>query len=357
VRLRPQDASPIAAPEAAALFAGLPRGALLVAVSGGPDSVALLGLLAEADAAGAPARPLFAATIDHGLRAEARAEAEMVARMAAGLGVAHAILPWTGPKPTTGLQEAARAARRRLLVGEARRTGCVAILTAHTLDDQAETVLMRAAAGSGLQGLRGMRAHTRIDGLALIRPLLGVAKTRLVATCRTRGWRFADDPTNADPRFARARWRTIAPLLAAEGLDAARIAALAARLALADDALEAKAAQALAAARSDDGIDARRLFEEPIEIARRAVGRLVAAGGGGAAPRLARLEALVDALAAAVASASPLRRTLGGVAVRLDARGRLTIAPEPLRRRGLRQGASTNASLDPWQIGSRGLCS
>src|SRR5437588_867075 len=101
-------------------------------------------------------KKLIAVTIDHGLRPEGAREAAAVKRLARRLGVAHRILRWRGTKPKTGLQEAARSVRYRLLGQAAAKAGCAHILTAHTLDDQAETVLFRLARGSGLVGLAGM---------------------------------------------------------------------------------------------------------------------------------------------------------------------------------------------------------
>ena len=139
-------------------------------------------------------------------------------RSAAKLGVPHATLVWTGPKPSTRLQERAREARYRLLVEHARAIGADAIATAHHADDQAETVLFRLLRGSGVAGLAGMAATSRRDGVTIVRPLLGVAKSDLVAFCRARGVAFADDPSNADPRYARTRLRALLGRLADEGL-------------------------------------------------------------------------------------------------------------------------------------------
>ena len=108
---------------------------------------------------------------------------------------------WTGPKPATGIQEAARKVRYRLLVAAAKQAGCTHLVTGHTLDDQAETVLMRLAAGTGLTGLAGMRAAIDRDGIRHVRPLLDVRKAALVDACRREGWPFVEDPSNADERL------------------------------------------------------------------------------------------------------------------------------------------------------------
>ena len=224
------------------IFAGLESAsAIVAAVSGGPDSTALLHALGCWNSQRSRPR-ILVATIDHKLRPEAWAEADAVAAAAAILGLAHFRLTWRGRKPATGLQEAAREARYGLLAALAREHGASHLVTAHTLDDQAETVLMRLARGSGLAGLGGMRRQGQTRGLVHCRPFLHLPKAALVTACRDHGWPFFDDPSNADPRFARTRWRAILPQLAAEGLDARRLAKLAERAQQAEDALAAKAA-------------------------------------------------------------------------------------------------------------------
>jgi len=149
--------APLSAEEAKSLFADLARApALVLAVSGGPDSTALLMLAARWCAALKRGPQLLAVTVDHGLRAQSAAEANSVKRLARKLGVPHKTLRWTGRKPSTGLQEAARETRYRLLAEAARKTGAQHVVTAHTLDDQAETVMLRLARGSGLSGLAAM---------------------------------------------------------------------------------------------------------------------------------------------------------------------------------------------------------
>lgn len=340
--------TPLSAVEAGSLFAGLAGEArLLAAVSGGPDSVALLALLRDwSRGRGKP--ELFAATIDHGLRPEAAAEAGMVAELCGKLGVPHVILRWNVEALSSGVQEKARAARYRLLCAQARTLGGAVLVSGHTLDDQAETLLMRLAHGSGPAGLSGMRSRTRKDDVALARPLLGVAKARLVATCRARGLAFVSDPANADPRFERARWRSLAPVLAEIGLGAQRLGPLAARMARLDDAIEAVAACRLAEIALPDGEGgARRLAlgalrEEPEEIVLRVLARALtdAGGRGDAPPRLERLEACASGLREALAGRARLRRTLSGCVLALDRQGVLTLSPEGPRRRGVHPAPS-----------------
>lgn len=245
---RPRDeATPLDASAFAALFQPLRNGPgpLLAAVSGGPDSTALMHALARWSRAERGRPAVAVATIDHGLRPGSRAEAEVVGGAAAAVGLGHRILTWTRRDEAPASQDAARRARYRLLVAHAAEIGASSLLTAHTVDDQAETILIRLAAGSGLSGLAGMQATTTRSGISHHRPLLAIAKARLVATCQAEGWLYIDDPSNRDPRFARARWRALMPALTAEGLDAARLAHLAARLRRADEALDQMAAEAL----------------------------------------------------------------------------------------------------------------
>ncbi len=153
------------------------------------------------------------------------------------LRVPHATLVWEGEKPAARLQERAREARYDLLTAEARRVGAGVIVTAHHLDDQAETVLFRLMRGSGLAGLAGMAARTRRGEVEIARPLLGLGKAELVAFCEARGLAYVSDPSNENPRFARPRLRRLAGALAAEGLDAPALARLARRAAVAEAAL------------------------------------------------------------------------------------------------------------------------
>jgi tRNA(Ile)-lysidine synthase len=331
--------------EANVLFSGLEgaRG-LILAVSGGPDSTALL-VLAARWAKGIKQRlkrapDLMAITIDHGLRPEAAREAAAVKRVAKSFGVLHRTLRWRGKKPKSGLQEAARIARYRLLADTASRAGYAHILTAHTLDDQAETILFRLARGSGLVGLAGMAHASPLplggqDAIFLVRPLLRLPKSRLLATLAAARIGYSEDPSNHDPRFTRVRLRGLMPELAREGLDARGLARLAARVRRADAAIEfavgaARAALAPGVWRERGPITfaTARYADLPAEVALRLLGRAIAHAGDEGPVELAKLESLYEALRHA---RSRLRRTLAGAQITLD-KDRLTVERAPVRR-------------------------
>ena len=183
---------------------------MAVGVSGGPDSLALVLLVDRwARQRGGQA---WALTVDHGLRAESAMEARVVAGWLAARGIPHDTLTWagtwTGDKPTTGIQEAARDARYRLLTGWCRAHGVLHLLTAHHRQDQIETHLIRRRAGSGTDGLAAMSAVRELPGCRLVRPLLAVPPARLLAVLAEEYQPFLRDPSNLDPAFERARLRT-----------------------------------------------------------------------------------------------------------------------------------------------------
>jgi len=290
----------------------------------------------------APVGPMLVATVDHGLRPEARAEAEQVAAWAEAAGLAHRILTWAGVKPRTQVQEIARNVRYDLLFGLAREVGASSVLTGHTLDDQAETVLMRLTRGTGVAGLAGMRPRSALHGITLVRPFLALRKARLVATCRAEGWPFLDDPSNVDPRYARARLRRLMPLMEREGLTPERLATLAARARRAEDAHEVRITAVIEAAYVATGegrieIDGAILRAEPDHIMLGVVTRAIASVAKALTRpvRLDRFEArILGDLRDALDRSEALRITLGGALIDLRVGGRLILTPEPQRRRG-----------------------
>lgn len=345
--------APLIEPEVAALLGLLPHaGCIVLAVSGGADSTALMvlaqGWRSAREKRGEPTPELIAATVDHGLRPQSRAEAEWVAGAATRCGVPHEILAWTGPKPKSGLEQAARSARRRLLIAFARRHGANHVVTAHTLDDQAETVLMRLAAGSGPSGLAGMRPAQDWQGVTFLRPFLSVCKGRLVATLRNVGIDWLEDPMNADLSFARPRLRAARAVLTREGLTPERLGRLAERMARYEEVVAGAAAVMrpnLRHCECPDGWDADALLAAPTELALRLLADEIARVSGPEAQtrpiRLGRLEALWQDVRAAIASRRTARRTLAGALITV-ARGRcvrVTAAP-PRRTRPTGRGAN-----------------
>lgn len=317
---------------------------VLVAVSGGPDSMALAELAArwrDGAAPGAIRPPIFAATVDHGLREGSRAEAEMAAAFVTSRGIPHSILEWTGEKPATALQARARDARYALLAAEARRLGADVIVTAHHADDQAETILMRLVRGSAVAGLAGMAALSRRENLTLFRPFLGVRKADLISFCERAGVAFACDPSNENPRFGRTGARRLAAMLEAEGLGPGEWARLARRAARAEAALAAATRNALAALPGEAGapLPMDALARLPEEIALRCVAAGVRAAGERESLRLERLEGAWERLARAYGEKQAIALTLGGIRIGLDLRGVLTFSTEPARRRGFSPAA------------------
>ncbi|WP_213773522.1 tRNA lysidine(34) synthetase TilS [Bradyrhizobium sp. dw_78] len=341
--------SVISAQDAKRLFAALRAApALVLAVSGGPDSTALMWLAARWRRNLAHGPRLIAVTIDHGLRAEAAREARDVKRLAQSLGLPHRTMRWRGAKPKTGLPAAARAARYKLLAEAARTSGATHILTAHTRDDQAETLLMRMLRGSGIAGLAAMASQSEREGVLLARPFLGVSKSQLVATLKKAKIGFAEDPTNRDLNFTRPRLRALMPALAAEGGDARTLVRLASRLARANAAVEvladgaerylALAGGAASPARLDARVfDFAAFAGLPEEVRIRLLQRAIDRFGHEGPAELGKIEGLLLALDQAGARQSgkgrfSLKQTLAGALISLVG-GRIRVEPAPPRRR------------------------
>jgi len=293
----------------AAFAAGRP---VAVAVSGGPDSMALAWLLAQRG-------PVHALTVDHGLRPEAGAEAAQVGQWVKNWPhVRHAVLKIDSLDGQGGVMENARAARYDLLADYCRKNKIRALFVAHHLDDQAETFLFRLAKGSGLDGLAAMRRETRYDeNIIIIRPLLDIPKSRLIATCRQNGIPFVADPTNDDTGFARNRLRAAQDVLAAEGLTPKRLAVTAARMARARGALEHYAAQSFGKclvkeSKTEIAFNHEALMAEPAEIRLRVLLMAVekiAPDEKGYGPRREKMEELAEGL---FTGSVFRKRTLGG---------------------------------------------
>ena len=285
---------------------------LVLAVSGGSDSVALMHLAAAWSRRHDAVPKLTVLSVDHGLRRDAAHEAATVARWARDAGLAHATLQWTAEKPASGLQAAARAARYQLMSDWCLGSGAQAIVTAHTADDQAETVVMRLARGSGLDGLAGMAAQT-LTPWPLLRPLLGVTRGRLRTTLVARGLKWFDDPSNEDERFERIRMRRALAVLEPLGIDTESIALSARRLARASEALDLAARDLCRSAvtwhRTGYGeLDLAAFAAAPEELRLRVLQMLVWQLGSHDMPKMAALERVVGW----IAGGSGRARTLAG---------------------------------------------
>ena len=276
---------------------------LALAVSGGADSVALMRFAHRWQSLVGPDAPrVVVLTVDHGLRAESGFEAAWVGRAAKALGFEHAILAWKGAKPASGLQTAARRARYDLLSGyaQAREIGC--LVTAHHLDDQAETLLMRLGRGSGVDGLAAIPRHGLWAGVRLFRPLLDFPKARLIASLEAAGQTWLEDPSNSSQDFERNRIRQVLDQLEGFGFARDRLALTARRMRRAQEALDSAAERFLSEAAKLDQtglvtLDLAAFRTAPEETALRGLGRaLMAVGGLPEAPRLNRLEVLFGAL-------------------------------------------------------------
>jgi tRNA(Ile)-lysidine synthase len=289
-------------------FAGDADRPCALAVSGGSDSSALMLLFADwLMQSQRRAADHLVLTVDHGLRTGSAEEARGVGVAAARLGFRHAVLTWVGAKPHTAVQEAARGARYALIAGAMREMRAVCLFTGHTQEDQAETLLMRLARGSGVDGLSAMAPRAPLVGLdtgEILRPLLAVSKACLRATLASRGIAWLEDPSNERPEFERVRLRSARAQLDALGLSNEVLARSAQRLQRArgvlkalTDAFCAPGATNVTAdtlGRITIGRDALRAIGD--EIALRVLMRVIRAAGGVQAPvAYARLETIVAA--------------------------------------------------------------
>jgi len=307
-----------------------------LAVSGGADSTALMHFAQRwRDERGVNTPELSILTVDHGLRPESREEAQWVADRAGEMGLRCHVLRWSPGDKNSRIQADARQARYDLMASCAMEHGIDALVTAHHLDDQAETLLMRLGRGSGLDGLAGIRAHGEWGGLAILRPFLDVPKSALVAALVSEGIAWLEDPSNDDARFERVRLRQAMAQLEQLGIGAEALARSAKRLRRAGEALDHAAGLFLRnnAKVSEAGyceLDGTRFAELPDETSLRVLSRALRGIGGRVdPPRLARLEALLGEMK----SNGDDTMTLGGCAVRFNP-GSILVAREGGRSRG-----------------------
>jgi tRNA(Ile)-lysidine synthase len=319
-----------------------------LAVSGGADSYALLVCFDRwRRRRGGPHGVVL--SVDHRLRERSGEAAAAVARAAEAFGLAARVLVWEGPRPARAVEEAARLARYRLMLAAVREEGASHLLLGHHRDDQAETFLMRLAAGSGLFGLAGMRRAVSAGDVTIFRPFLEYPRARLAATTASAGLLPIEDPMNSDPRFLRTRLRRIMPILAENGVDAAAIAGAASRLAIAADAIDAAADRVLGEAAEFDEfgvcfLDAARFFSASGEVRRRALTRILQAiGGEPYPPRSAKVETLDRAMGDA---SGRFKRTLAGTVIERR-RGTFALYRE-IGRQGLPEMAIAGAARLVW---------
>ena len=250
---------------------------LAVAVSGGVDSVCLLCWLAACGAS------ITCLHVNHGLRPNAETETQYVRDLCAKLGVPCKIFYWSGDKPTSGLEAAARTARYKFMTDFCRENGLDALLTAHQSDDQIETFLMNLGRGSGLYGLAAMRRVTWRDGVKIVRPLLDVSRAELKKYCDDNGIKYFMDEMNDDTQYTRVRIRKNRHLLScALGISDARILLAINNLGRVRDAVDKKIADMIASVTDNRRavFDATFLFDLAPDIGLKFLGTLIQQIGG-----------------------------------------------------------------------------
>jgi len=334
--VRREEASravPVTADEFAARMHGVgpfePRPHIAVGCSGGGDSMALTLLLQQWTES--CQGQVTALIVDHRIRPESTQEAKTVAAWLSQRGVEARVLSRPDEALQGNLQSAARDARYSLMFASCAQAGIPYLALAHNLEDQAETVLLRLARGSGVDGLAAMAPVTERPEVRLLRPVLDIPRARLRATLRSAGQSCIEDPSNEEEAFKRVRLRRLAPDMAAEGMTPDRLAATALRLGRARDALETATATILARSTRlyPEGygeLDIWPLRDAPPEIVLRCLSRvLTCIGGGRYPPRLERLERLYEAV---MCETEPFAgRTLAGCRV-MQRRGNLLVCRE-----------------------------
>lgn len=293
-----------------------------VAVSGGPDSMALLYFLSQYTKRHG-GKSIHALSVDHGLRPESWQEALAVGGIvAAWPHVEHHVLEWSGDKPQSAIQDKARDARYDLMEQYCKKNDIDLLFLAHHLDDQAETFLFRLAKGSGVDGLACMKPLQKRGEILLARPLLEVHKDQLIACCHENAVQFVSDPSNQQEKFARVRLRNSMDILAAEGLSAKRLGKTAQRLARAQAALDHIAAEYFEdcsiiknPSRIEFNFELLKYQPEDIILRVLKMARLeiLKKNAGRFGPREEKFEALLSDIADIANTQSFQKRTLGGI--------------------------------------------
>jgi tRNA(Ile)-lysidine synthase len=291
-----------------------------IAVSGGPDSMALAHALLKTY----PDKKFHLVTVDHGLRKEAKKEAEKVRIFfAAYENATHCILKWEDKKPENAVMEQARRARYALLDEYCFSRNIKTVFIGHHQDDQAETFLIRLSKGSGLDGLTSMQSLSKRDHIMLARPFLSVPKVELISYCEQNNVVFVDDPTNESSNYMRPRLRQSMKVLEAEGLTAKRLFVTAKRLERAREAIifytKKISEEALIREDKDQTIlDFEILQQAPEEISFRIIQNLIEGQRSGYDynVRMEKLEDLFESLMNNSKNYKP--RTLGGCLITLN---------------------------------------
>lgn len=272
-----------------------------VAVSGGPDSMALMAFFARWRSQNKDTRPALVLTVDHGLRQEAARECALVIDVAKAFKLDARSLRWRAAEGAATSQASARDGRYKIISQTMSRHGLSHLLVAHHMDDQAETVVMRVLHGSGIDGLSGMSRISQRDDVTIVRPLLDFRKQELLEWIIGSKIPYVDDPTNADPRFERARIREMMPVFEKAGGSAPSIVRLSKRAERVRDALESVVENTFNTCVSMDIFGVCRVDLDPViplhaEIRGRFIKRLILAVRGIPEYRLERIERAEDML-------------------------------------------------------------
>ena len=292
---------------------------LAVAVSGGVDSVCLLHWLAETNMS------VTALHVNHGLRDAADTETRYVADLCQKLNIPCQIFYWTGDKPSSGLEAAARDARYKFMTDWCLENNIDALMVAHQADDQIETFLMYLSRGSGVNGLSAMQAESYRDGVKIVRPLLGVFRSELIKYCDDNGIKYFCDEMNDDENYTRVKIRKNRHLLSEKlGISDERILLAVENLSRARRALDGDVSARVKSVLYDDYalFSDFFLFDVPTDISLKSLGVLIQTiGGNDYQPRLNSLTFALDKLK------SDCKFTLGHCTVRRF-KNQILIVPE-----------------------------
>ena len=295
------------------------RPELAIGFSGGPDSTGLL-VLATRWVKRRNGK-IFALTVNHGLRADSLSDAKIAQNNIKALGVSGRILSWEGPKPTSGVQNAAREARYAVMSSWCYRRGILHLLLAHHEEDQAETLLHRLGRKTGADGLAGMPCIREAKDVRILRPCLSISRARLSGAAKNRGIRWIEDPSNKNRAYARVRLRNLLPSLEEERISAAALTGTARRLAGVRKLFEDQTGKSLADSAELNSLGYAKIHTKVLkeldpELVRRILERLLGTIGGHIYPiRRYLLDNLIGKLQKEELS---FRRTLAGCLIQTE---------------------------------------